>query len=305
MIARIDDRMRAGDLTMWHSLVRCLYMTGEWERALELSQQAVARREKGYNQSWALEGRGDALIGLGRITEGIADLDGAVALFKEGGPSLRWADSIVGTYRQEQAYLLCEAGNIEGAIAMAKRGIKDAPLSTWNYYMLVRAYLRAGKTADAEKTLEELKKVKEGNKCPADAFFELLALAELEASRGNKQAAMDAFARMDGMPLEARIIWIQWRTEGDVKAALGDSRGAADAYRKYLESRDFLLGDYLVKAVERIPVLFKLAQAEEANGRFDEARRYYQAYLDRWGNADIKIPNVTESRRRLDALKGR
>jgi len=29
------------------------------------------------------------------------------------------------------------------------------------------------------------------------------------------------------------------------------------------------------------------------------------AYLDRWGSADIKIPNVAESRRRLEALKGR
>jgi tetratricopeptide (TPR) repeat protein len=235
----------------------------------------------------------------------LADLGGAADVFKSGGPSFRWADSIVGGFRVEQTYLLCEAGDLEGAIARAKQSIADDPRSTRSYHVLVRVYLRAGKAADAERALADLRKVKEGNKNPSDAFFELLAVAELETFRGNKQAAMDAFTRMDALPIEARYPWVQWRTEGDVKAALGDASGAADAYRKFLDSRELLMFGFNSMVVERITVLFSLAQAEEASGRFAEARRYHQAYLDRWGDADIEIPNVAESRRRLGALKGR
>jgi len=303
VIARVDNLMREGDLTQWETLSISLQAVGEWERALELSQQAVDRREKGYNHAWALRSRGSSQIGLGRIRAGMADLDRASALLKGAGDgTLRWADSIVSSYRWRQSYVLCEIGDYEGAVEMGKRGIQDDPRSTMAYHALARAYLRAGRTAEAENTLRELRTIKEGNQNPEDAFWELLVTAELEAARGNEEAAADALRRVDAMPFESRELWIQWRIEGDVWSTMGDVEGAISSYRKILESRDLLLTGKEDIATFRIPVLYELAHLEESSGRFADARRYYRSYLDRWGSADVEIPNVAESRKRLEAL---
>jgi tetratricopeptide (TPR) repeat protein len=123
--------------------------------------------------------------------------------------------------------------------------------------------------------------------------------------RTHKEAALDALRRVDAMPIETREVRMQWRVEGDVRSAIGDVEGAIAAYTKVLESRDILLSEIADIAVLRIPVLCELARLEEASGRFADARRHYKAYLDRWGSADVDIPNVADGRTRLDALNKR
>lgn len=301
-IARVDDLMREGDLAHWEALAECLRAVGDWERALELSQQAVDRREKGYNQAFAMANRGVAQIGLGRMAAALADLDRASTALKEGGVTRRWADSIVGNYRSLQSFVLYETGDIDGAIKAAMRGIEEDPRCTWRYRDVLRGQLAAGRIEQAERTFHELKSVMAGNHAPVDAFVALLSEAELEAARGNTDEAMNALRRAGTMPTGDRDPWAQWEIEGDVKSKLGDPAGAIASYRKFLESRDFLLSPYAGIAVYRIPVLYKLGRAEEESGQFTEARRHYEAYLERWGDADVQIPNVADCRQRLQAL---
>jgi len=51
-----------------------------------------------------------------------------------------------------------------------------------------------------------------------------------------------------------------------------------------------------------IPALYHVARLEEALGNHDAAREYYQRYLDRWGEADLPIPEVREAQDGLAAL---
>ena len=55
-------------------------------------------------------------------------------------------------------------------------------------------------------------------------------------------------------------------------------------------------------AAFRIPFHYELGRLKEDAGRLAEARQHYTAYLERWGNADVSIPNVDDARSRLAKL---
>ena len=87
-----------------------------------------------------------------------------------------------------------------------------------------------------------------------------------------------------------------------VDNASSDRAGAIAAYRRVLDPMPFLVQDYGHIPILRIPINYKLAVLEEADGQLAEARKHYQAYLDRWGNPDVPIPNVDDAKARLAKL---
>jgi len=303
VITRIEDLVREGDITRWTRLAECLEAVGDWERAYRLSDDAVKRREKGYNYAFALDRRAMAQIGRGNIEAGLADQDAACDKLRSFGPSGSWANSLVANYRWHQALVLIETGDFERAAAAATRGIKEDPHATRVHHALVQVHLRAGRTEDAEEAFRNLTKVQKGNRNPRDEFLVLLAEAELEIVRGNVGAALDALRKADALPIENRNPWIQWWVEGEVKSAAGDIEGAVASYQEILESTSFLLIPDINISVFRIPIHYKLAGVLEESGLLAEAKQHYEAYLERWGNADVVIPNVEDARTRLQRLK--
>ncbi len=52
-----------------------------------------------------------------------------------------------------------------------------------------------------------------------------------------------------------------------------------------------------------IPVHYELGRLLETEGDLAAAREHYRTYVDCWGNADIRIPNVETAKARLKALQ--
>ena len=150
--------------------------------------------------------------------------------------------------------------------------------------------------------MRDLEKVRAANQNPSDAFIVLMAEAEWERFRGNTDKALEALRRADAMPLENRNPWTQWWIEGEIRVAQGDRAGAIRAFEKILEPEPFPVGRQALGAGFRIPFYYELGRLEEEAGRLAEARQYYEAYLERWGQADVSIPNVDDARERLKKL---
>ncbi|MEE9268984.1 MAG: protein kinase [Candidatus Krumholzibacteria bacterium] len=302
VIARIDDKMREGDVTRWTRMARCLEAIGDWDRAFELSAAAVQRNEKGYNHAFAIDRRGSAQIGRGNIAKAMADYDAASAHLEAMGAPGGWAASIVCSYRIKQAFVLTHTGDLDGALGAARKGIEVDPHNTSAYLALLQTLLRAGRTAEAQETLRDLQKVREANQNPSDAFVVLMAEAEWERAQGNADKALEALHRADTLPIETRYPWTQWWIEGDVMVLRGDRQGAINAYRKIVEPEPFLVGQQAAGAAFRIPFYYELARLEEEAGQLAKARQHYNAYLEHWGNADVSIPKVDDARTRLAKL---
>jgi len=304
VIARIEDQIREGDLTHWIELAACLGRVGDWERAYQLCDDAVNRREKGYNQAFALEARGAAQVGRGNIKAGMVDLGAASDKLMGLGQSGSWAKSIVRTWRICESRLLMDTGDLDEAVATAEKAVAVDPRSTWAHRALAECQLRGGRVAEAEKTFRDLKTVQSGNHNPGDEFDALMMESELEAARGNRGAALAALRKAGELPVELRDPLELWETEGDIRSAVGDTEGAVVAYRRIFKPDLTLLpGNQLRSANLPIPAHYKLARLEEELGRLTEAKRHYEAYLERWGNADIAIPNVKDARERLERLE--
>ena len=303
MLARVEDRVREGDLTRWAQQAFALAATGDWDGAFAVSQQALERGEKGYNKAFAFRERGDAQIGRGNVRAGLADLDTACAVIVGMGRAGRWAASIVGGYRQVQAEVLLATGDFEAAIVAARRGIEEDPRYVPVYRALLSAQLASGKLSDAESTIRDLQRVRDANQSPGDGFQLLLAEAELEKARGNLDNARNAMRRAEALPIETRIPHVQWVIDGDIQAAAGDVDAAILSYRKVLYSTEFLLTSDVPIPIVRIPVYYKLAHLEDQLGLLADAREHYRNYLKCWGNADKNIAHVEEARTRLQALE--
>lgn len=50
---------------------------------------------------------------------------------------------------------------------------------------------------------------------------------------------------------------------------------------------------------------YELGRVYQDMGRAREAQQSYNAFLDAWSRADAGLPQVTDARRRLQALRGR
>ena len=296
------DKTRDADVTRWTQVVRCLEAVGDWDQAFEVSDAAVQRSEKGYNDAFAYAQRAGAQIGRGNIAAAMGDLDGACARLEAMGTAGRWAASIVGTYRNGQVFVLTHTGKLDGALRAARQGIAADPDNNWAHLALLRTQLRLRRSAEAQATSRDIHKLRETNHNPSDAFVVLMAEAEWERSRGNYDTALEALRRADSLPIETRDPWIQWSIEGEVTAAQGNRPAAIRAYQKILEPTKFLVSRQALGAAFRIPFYYELARLEEEAGLLAEAREHYNLYLERWGHADVSIPNVDDARSRLARL---
>lgn len=140
----------------------------------------------------ALAGRGDALVGTGRIDEAVRSFQAALAADSSLGDVKRRLD-VLALRTQQQAIAAArqatEAGRFDEAAAAYDRAIVTSPDSAFLYRELAGVERRQGRPADA---LQHVRKALTLD--PSDARTYIL-LGELFEDRGDAAAAVDAFTK--------------------------------------------------------------------------------------------------------------
>jgi tetratricopeptide (TPR) repeat protein len=166
----------------------------------------------------ALVGRGDALVGVGRLDEAVQDFQAALS----ANPSLadvhRRLDVVA--FRREQQTLLAAraaagAGRLDEAAAIYQRALARSPDSSLLYRELAGVERSQGRN---DQALDHLRKAISLD--PTDARA-LVQLGELLEARGDSGAAVDAYARA------SRI-----EPGDEVTARLAAAQGRASASRR-------------------------------------------------------------------------
>jgi tetratricopeptide (TPR) repeat protein len=140
----------------------------------------------------ALAGRGDALVGTGRIDEAVRSFQAALAADASLADVKRRLD-VLALRTQQQAIAsarqAAEAGRFDEAAAAYERAIASSPDSAFLFRELGSVERRQGRAAEA---LQNVRKALTLD--PSDARTYLL-LGELFEDRGDTAAAVDAFSK--------------------------------------------------------------------------------------------------------------
>ncbi|MGE5816221.1 MAG: tetratricopeptide repeat protein [Acidobacteriota bacterium] len=158
----------------------------EFKQALEHFELALAVAPR---YSSALVGRGDALLGLGRTADAVANyedalsVDSSLAGLRGRIDALRFkaVEDEVGVARKAR-----DAGHLEEAVTAYQRAIASSPESGFLYRELASVEQRSGNSAQA---LEHARKAAAID--PSDARAHLLAGEILEAQHDYKQAVAE------------------------------------------------------------------------------------------------------------------
>jgi tetratricopeptide (TPR) repeat protein len=174
---------------------------------------------------------------------------------------------------------------------------KKADIGPWWLQVPGKIFARQGKLGEAEELLEELSaKMNKENSNDRRAFH--ILKGEVELARGNLAAAIKLFE------IEAELLGETYVLESLAYAFYknADLDSAADKYKKLIEAKeDMPFGwegqDYWISAHSQ------LGRVYEEKGNVEEAKKYYESFLNIWTNADAGLPEVEDVKKRLAALR--
>ena len=301
VVRRVEEEMRRGNTQRYNILARSHQKLGNFERAEAVAEEGITN-EAGYRKGFQYASRGVSRIGQGRITEGLADLDKAVAIFEGFGSAAAWAHSIVASFHYERAVVLWAGGDVDGALRAAQDGIDVDRFAGYPHFIRGSILFEAGRTAEGEEVLSNLKTMAEESFSPlADVWVRFLS-AEKHLAAGDAARALAEVQAAASGPPEHRERRTESRVLGRVLTARDDRSGAIAAYREFLDP-SYLNEEFW--GVAGISVLYELAKLEEAEGDLAAAREHYREYLASWGEADTPIVKVPDARKRLEALEAK
>jgi tetratricopeptide (TPR) repeat protein len=290
LIARVEAQMRRGNTSGQGYMVQALAQLGEWDRAFTLVDDRVRNGDRS-----AIGMRGQLHYARGQFRAALAD-------YRETKSHL------------SRAYLLWLTGDMSGALAAALEA-KERP-GTRNhfdprpYFWVGFFSLEAGRRREAEDVLNELKAMSEESVSLHPDYYVYLLRAEMLRADGNLDAALTELERESAMRLrniQGMAYWAANDAGPMVRArvleARGDRAGAIAAYQDVLNPQNLSRSGGW--APRTVPMHYDLGRLLESEGDLAAAREHYRTYVDRWGDADIPIPNVETAKARLKALEPR
>jgi tetratricopeptide (TPR) repeat protein len=247
-VVRSSPRFLEGHLLMAEvaqSLFRSTREARHLERAVEAAR-AARELAPGDPRPLVIQFR-TALAG-NRLEEAQTAL-AAVAELAPGDPEVH---ALSGQLAQSR-------GDLEQAIAHLSAAVQSAP-SWWHLYRLAEVEIRAGRSAEARRHLEELLARSPGH------LWGLTKLGTLELQEGDPKRAEAIY--LDLIRREPQRVL--FTNLGLARSLLGRHAEAEEAYR-----------EALALDPGHVSVLLNLADTELALGRRDEARELYRRVLSR------------------------
>jgi serine/threonine protein kinase/tetratricopeptide (TPR) repeat protein len=291
-----EGRVSPDNSTGWYMLLYSHIHAGHDEEAERLVESSIGG-ELEVVTSWALYFRGIVQAADGRFRQGIASIEEALArdpMTREiGGLEVSrflWA--------WDRIRLLELTGEIETAIGEMRKVLTIEPDNALGYYGLGSLLLAAGRRAEAEETLERLRALESEISSPMVGIAADMLLGELHLADADISGARGAVERLARHPPENRFRDPEMLFRARLEAAAGDRAAAIAAYRELLEPAFKWIGWVPFETLAR----YELAVLEEETGDLDSARRHYREFLDRWGDADVELPQVIDARQRLQNL---
>jgi serine/threonine protein kinase/tetratricopeptide (TPR) repeat protein len=299
-VSLAPDYPRALQGLTWTMLLRA-DLAGAFENSRRLLTSSNARFswQSSFNQGLILLYRGKSAEAVALITSGANEI-------------LERSGRMSGMSRCLSAHVLLETEHLKAALEDTTRAQEESEgnLAEWmGIYLqsVVEAKLgqldKAGSTAKrlAEKT-KSIPTHREVRRC-------LHLEGELARLRGDTIGALNKLRQAEtmlpvsgfgGVPGNTRIgpqpyVPI-WYSLASAYLEAGDDDQAAEWFRRIAEAN-----------VERVewPIYFVrsfyfLGKIHENRGEMDEARKYYQNFVDYWGDGDMDRERVEEAKRKID-----
>jgi serine/threonine protein kinase/tetratricopeptide (TPR) repeat protein len=287
------EELRRGGSTAWEEYLASLDRAGLDDESRAAKKQYIGGHRKGN----ALLHRGLSSFWNGRFEQALADFDESTLFIATAGQP---ADASVAVEaRFAHALALWIVGKRAEAIDSARQAITIDPWHPAAHYLLGRFLFEAGREAEGDRALAAFEEMKDESYSPYPAYWLKLLRADRALTNGDSSPALSELGRLEGADADPLMRSFQRVSEGAALEASGDLEAALVPYRKAADPPElFWAGPFSLE----IPALYHVARLEEALGDHDAAREYYQRYLDRWGEADLPIPEVLQAKARLAAL---
>jgi len=264
---------------------------GRLDQAIELYGAGV-EREKTFRRSWSLQARALALLRAGRFAEALADLDTALApMESEDYVDVLRASS---TFLVDKARLLELTGDVEGALAAARRAAELVPQEPAGHYWLVQLLLGHGRTEEVEPAVEAFEAARRQTLNVAFPFWAYLIDAERALAAGDLARAHEALGFATARPRETRDVPVEHWVGARLAEAEGDRQRAAEEYGEVEPTYYWHVTSNAQLAIEarlrRVCLLQDLGDPEFDPGALREA-------LEAWRTSGL--PLVEDLRERL------
>jgi tetratricopeptide (TPR) repeat protein/predicted Ser/Thr protein kinase len=235
----------------------------------------------------------------GKLAEALRVVDDGLAADRmEGatGDGNSWKHSLKALIYLEQQECDLAAQEARACVEVIRVQDRNNPTYSRDFYAYV--LVRAGKMAEAEQVLEDLKR-DIGPDDPVYLYAYWMALGIVEEARGELPAAIADYEKAnDGAP-EPVYAYRAILAEAYLKAGkLGE---AVAMFEKGLLRYDEGRTSWVPPCVKGH---YTLATAYEKSGWTAKAVEQYREFLEIWKDADPGIPEVEDARRRLAALTG-
>jgi serine/threonine protein kinase/tetratricopeptide (TPR) repeat protein len=302
VIARLEENSPG----YFSALSNALAYRGDFDRAFKMWDDATREEVGWYGLASRLAYRADFHYALGRFSDASADYEEASELLASQGQYAFYAEMLVVNNHLSRAYLLWLTDDVAGALDATREAMLSDRFDPRSYFWAGYFLLNSGKRPEADVMLHDLESMRAESFSPAGESYLHLLKAERHRVDGNLDDAVTELERASAGELsiygrETRsLIW------AGVLEARGDRVGAIAAYRDNLQNPWGCCRPPPIHgarwSIRRIPVLYELGRLLEEEGDLTAAREHYRAYLDRWGNADVAIPNVEKAGARLKAI---
>jgi serine/threonine protein kinase/tetratricopeptide (TPR) repeat protein len=291
-----EELRRGGDPT-WEVYLACLDRAGLDHESHAAHGWFIETSTGGYQKGRAVFSRGTSNLWNGRFEQARADYDESTRIITQTGQPVT-AHHAAGSLSAHALALSIVEKRAE-AIDLARQAITIDPWYPAAHYLLGRFLFEAGRRADGERALVAFEEMENESYSPYPADWLTLLRADRALALGDSSTALSQLDRIEGADGDPLIRSFRRVSEGAAREASGDLEAALVAYRKAADPPEpFWPAPFSLE----IPALYHVARLEEALSNHDGAREYYQRYLDRWGEADLPIPEVLQAKARLAAL---
>jgi len=279
-----------------HEYGMSLVRLGRFEEAAEVFELRLGQPSAG-NRGHAHRSLGQLALYQGQFDEAATHFRDAVALHLAAGePTSAGRDRLFSSLGEAARGRIAEA---EEALDQAAREVPLQSGWTWLRSLVGSGYLAAGDVEGARRISEELTTWAESAERPGEDPLkrrELLEAGVLTAD-GNPDRALEILESLKRLDTHENSFLVD---------ALAEAYQAAGRWSDAEQSLLALIGlrsDFYEGLVPWITAHYRLAEVYERLERPEDALRYYQQFLQLWGNSDSELPEIGSTRRRLKTLE--
>jgi serine/threonine protein kinase/predicted Zn-dependent protease len=269
----------------------------------EKEYQKLMENELVEAQAWGILGLGWLYLTQGKFRKTESVVNAGIEIAQKVGEQY-----VASGYHLMLAHNYRCSGDYEQSLEQTEEAWKKA-VAADNRYFQIRAlyhrgitYMKMKSLAEAQKTVEELKKmVEEGlNKKLISHYHYLTGLMKLEKERFSEaiEDFKTALSLLSYGPFSHDAQFVDALATAYYRS--GDAEKAIEEYEKItsLTEGRIHVGDIYAKS------FYMLAKIYEKQGDTARAIKYYQKFLTLWKDADPGLPEVDDARKKLAGLSG-